>query len=86
MVLNNRKPEYLTTQGRHQSLRILKFRVELGFPLVQLDSVEELLIELRMILARFGLSCNENLAVFWDYEVPECTRVSVMGDSAQIVS
>jgi ribonuclease HI len=37
-------------------------------------------------LAQHGLNCDVNSTLSWEYEVPECARIAVMGDSAQIVS
>jgi hypothetical protein len=37
-------------------------------------------------LAQHGLKCDVNSTLLWEYEMPECASIAVMGDSAQIVA
>jgi hypothetical protein len=37
-------------------------------------------------LAQHGLKYDVNSTLSWEYEVPECASIAVMGDSARIVS
>jgi hypothetical protein len=38
------------------------------------------------LLAQEGFNCDVNTSLAWEYEVPLCAEVPVMGDLAQIVS
>jgi hypothetical protein len=83
IALNNSRPDYTREASIIEDLKIQR---QTWFSWCMFRHTKREANRAAHDLAQEGFACDPNSSVEWEYEVPNCAAVSVMGDYAQNVS
>ena len=83
MTLNSRRADFSREAAVIEDLKVQR---RMWFSSCSIRYSKRSTNKVAHALAKEGAICSVNSFKSWEYEVPECARVDVMGDAAQLVS